>query len=270
MGLETEKKILHLVFVGGRGAPSGYVVGQVYALPRRYRSFAWFVDAPEGRGEGDMVDLLEVRPVGSTPSRDNVRMVDTSIPLTVDHTKPIKLVFVGGVGAPSGYTVGQVVELPLRYARFPWWQLLEKLDAPKAGAPVEAAKVVKAPKVNADLNRAFAEHMGMEILDEGEETVAPSEVEEPAVRAPIIMEKSEDSDPGEANLGSMEEQEGTDVKLLTDGSMKPDKAAIEKLTKTDLVAYIEGLNGVCSIAWRKDELVAKALELTEQALSKQG
>lgn len=152
----------------------------------------------------------------------------------------VELVFVGGKHAPANpYRVGQVYELPPRYARFPWFKLKNAADATKVPAPVaKPAPKVEAGKTEEEqAEDAFAEHLAAEGLAA---PVSEPEVNE-NVAAPEIAETAEA--PFEAQTRSQ----------------------LEKMTKEELVQFITDKGGVADMSLLKATLVETALTLSKSS-----
>jgi len=108
-----------MFFKGGKSAPSNYEIGIVYDLPRHSLSFPWFELAPSGFEVGDRVDVYIPDPPQylkpTLPEYDH----DFSIP--EDAGEIVTLKFRLCKNAPSGYEDWKEYQLPLKYARLPWW-----------------------------------------------------------------------------------------------------------------------------------------------------
>jgi hypothetical protein len=108
-----------MIFVGGLGAPS-LRIGQVYNMPRRHIGFSYFEPAPEGMKEGEWRQINEDFEPHRNPAAPVVEYTgDSSIDPRDYSMVPLRFRFCKS--APSGYRSDEIVMLPRRYARLPWW-----------------------------------------------------------------------------------------------------------------------------------------------------
>lgn len=208
---------IKLVFVGGKSAPRGYAEGRVYLLSARCESFDWFVKAPEEAQVGKIVSIVGRTASGAAAieGRGAVSVVtDTSIPF--EYSIKVEMQFIGGPRAPGNIPVGTKKMLPLRYARFPWWQLVHPLPESLKVAPAPAAEsvIAEGPKMPDEVfERALTGGLGREIpLEKQPEVQADMEdlgeiaglVEDERKPVEISPEKLESE---EAAVSPLEEEE---------------------------------------------------------------
>ena len=116
---------MKMVFVGGQKAPN-LVLSRVYDLQPRHISFSWFVEAPDGAKIGEI--LVGWRTVESQKITEAPELSECDADLSVpkDYVQTALMRFRKCKGSPKGFKHDEVVELPLRYARFPWFVLVDE------------------------------------------------------------------------------------------------------------------------------------------------
>jgi len=121
-----------MVFVGGKKAPTGYRIGEVVLLRKRYLSKPWFEPLPEGKDAniGDLVSLAQI-PGAKTKVRVKMPRRLPGNPALLDVEGKFRMRFrnnVSGVpikNAPGTFIHGETYELSLRHSNYPWFELLE-------------------------------------------------------------------------------------------------------------------------------------------------
>ena len=155
--------------------------------------------------------------------------------------KKIKMKFIGGKGAPSHpYKLNEVYEMRVRYARFPWFEPLEKIVEVTVPAPTKTDSVLEEKDVPQEFEDAFAREIagipGGKLLGK---PVTPVEAPvEEAVEVPVEAP-----------------EEVAEVHLVKT------KSQLERMTKEELVTYIQSKEGVAYSSMLKAILVETALSL---------
>ena len=166
----SEKQVL-MVFIGGKRSPGkGYTLGEVYLLRERYLLYPWFASAPEDSKVGASMPYHHLLPQPKTPDKEATPIYRHNLKIPADATKIVDLRFRGGKGAPGSYIIGEVYSLPLKYARFSWFTLVNEDDMPPIpekneeetvyveGKPIKGEGRTD-PEDEIDANAAFSEHI---------------------------------------------------------------------------------------------------------------
>lgn len=229
-----------LVFIGGKGAPSGLVVGKVYELSPRHANFPYYQLAPEGA----VIDqVVPVKP----------RAMKTPEPKRVFKKLTIAPGFKGKVNlrfdakaksAPKGeYKDGLIYELPARYASFPWFNLVEPIPEVKIEL-IEEESIYKDDKPFISDRRDGLQSVPLSQLKHPEKSISETPLTEEQIK---VEEKPVEAKPDE----TLKEEKAPEQK----------HKAFNDMSKDELTAFVKEKGGEVIERDSKRTLIGKALAL---------